>query len=68
MANDPGEAPGPLGVMHVGTLVARIKDPEFSLPQSARTGTNRIVGRCAASQIASASTVSFFCRLTNGLT
>ena len=27
----------PQGVMHVGALVARIKDPEFSLPQSART-------------------------------
>jgi hypothetical protein len=28
----------------------------------------RIVGRCAASQIASASAASFFCRFTNGLT
>ncbi len=32
------------------------------------TGTKRIVGRCAASQIASASAASFFCRFTNGLT
>ena len=32
------------------------------------TATNRIVGRCAASQIASASAASFFCRFTNGLT
>ena len=32
------------------------------------TGTNRIVGRCAASQIASASAASFFCRFTNGFT
>ena len=32
------------------------------------TGTNRIVGRWAASQIASASAMSFFCRFTNGLT
>ena len=30
--------------------------------------TNRIVGRCAASQIASASAMSFFCRFTNGFT
>jgi len=30
--------------------------------------TNRIVGRCAASQIASASAISFFCRFTNGFT
>ena len=30
--------------------------------------TNRIVGRCAASQIASASATSFFCRFTNGFT
>src|SRR4051812_2041112 len=32
------------------------------------TATNRMVGRCAASQIASASAMSFFCRLTNGFT
>jgi hypothetical protein len=32
------------------------------------TAANRIVGRCAASQIASASAVSFFCRFTNGFT
>ena len=32
------------------------------------TGTKRIVGRCAASQIASASAASFFCRFTKGLT
>ena len=32
------------------------------------TATNRIVGRRAASQIASASTASFFCRLTKGFT
>ncbi len=30
--------------------------------------TKRIVGRCAASQIASASAASFFCRFTNGFT
>jgi hypothetical protein len=30
--------------------------------------TKRIDGRCTASQIASASAVSFFCRLTYGLT
>src|SRR4051812_33737871 len=30
--------------------------------------TKRMVGRCAASQIASASVALFFCRLTNGLT
>jgi hypothetical protein len=30
--------------------------------------TNRIDGRCAASQIASASVASFFCRFTNGFT
>ena len=32
------------------------------------TATKRIVGREAASQIASASAASFFCRFTNGLT
>jgi len=32
------------------------------------TATKRIVGLCAASQIASASAASFFCRLTKGLT
>jgi len=32
------------------------------------TGTKRMLGRCAASQMASASATSFFCRLTNGLT
>jgi len=32
------------------------------------TATNRIVGRCAASQTASASAASFFCRLTKGFT
>jgi hypothetical protein len=32
------------------------------------TGTNRMVGRCAASQIASASAASFFCRFTWGFT
>ena len=32
------------------------------------TATNRIVGRRAASQIASASTASFFCHLTKGFT
>lgn len=31
-------------------------------------GTKRMFGRCAASQIASASATSFFCRFTNGLT
>ena len=35
---------------------------------SSFTGVNRMLGRCAASQIASASAASFFCRLTNGLT
>ena len=35
---------------------------------SALFATNRIVGRCAASQIASASAASFFCRFTNGFT
>jgi hypothetical protein len=30
--------------------------------------TNRIVGRAAASAIASASAASFFCRFTNGFT
>jgi hypothetical protein len=30
--------------------------------------TNRIVGRCAASQIACASAMSFFCRWTKGFT
>ena len=32
------------------------------------TATKRMVGRCAASQIASASAASFFWRLTNGFT
>jgi hypothetical protein len=32
------------------------------------TATKRIVGRWAASQIASASAASFFCRLTKGFT
>ena len=32
------------------------------------TATKRIVGRDAASQIASASAASFFCRFTNGFT
>ena len=32
------------------------------------TGTKRIVGRVAASQIASASAISFFWRFTNGFT
>jgi hypothetical protein len=32
------------------------------------TCTKRIVGRCDASQIASASAASFFCRFTNGFT
>lgn len=32
------------------------------------TATKRMVGRSAASAIASASTISFFCRLTNGFT
>ena len=32
------------------------------------TATNRMFGRCAASQIASASIASFFCRFTNGFT
>jgi hypothetical protein len=32
------------------------------------TATKRIVGRPAASVIASASAMSFFCRFTNGLT
>ena len=32
------------------------------------TATKRMVGRCAASQIASASAASFFCRFTNGFT
>jgi hypothetical protein len=32
------------------------------------TGTKRIVGLCAASQIASASAASFFWRLTKGFT
>jgi hypothetical protein len=35
---------------------------------SLSTATKRMVGRCAASQIASASAMSFFCRLANGLT
>jgi hypothetical protein len=30
--------------------------------------TNLLLGRCAASQIASASAASFFCRFTNSLT
>ena len=34
----------------------------------ALTGTNRMLGRCAASQMASASAASFFWRRTNGLT
>jgi hypothetical protein len=32
------------------------------------TATNSIVGRVAASAIASASAMSFFCRFTNGFT
>ena len=32
------------------------------------TATNLMVVRCAASEIASASDASFFCRLTNGFT
>ena len=31
------------------------------------TATNRMLGRCTASQIASASIASFFCRFANGL-
>ena len=27
----------PKGIMHIGTLVARVRDPEFPLPESART-------------------------------
>jgi hypothetical protein len=35
---------------------------------SSFTGTKRMFGRCAASQIASALAMSFFCRFTNGFT
>jgi len=41
---------------------------ELACCASSFTATNRIPGRWAASQIASASRASFFCRLTNGLT
>jgi len=40
--------------------------PSFSSDSGA--SKNRIFGRCTASQIASASTASFFRRFTNGLT
>ena len=40
----------------------------FACCASLFTGTKRMLGRWAASQIASASTVSFFCRFTYGLT
>src|SRR4051794_5744083 len=40
----------------------------FACCASSFTGTKRIPGRCAASQIASASATSFFCRLTKGFT
>jgi P-type Ca2+ transporter type 2C len=39
-----------------------------SLLTGEAAGTKRMLGRCAASQIASASAASFFCRLTKGLT
>lgn len=40
----------------------------FAFHRHEATGTKRMPGRWAASQIASASTVSFFCRFTCGLT
>jgi hypothetical protein len=40
----------------------------FACCSSVLTGTKRMLGRWAASQIASASVASFFCRLMNGLT
>ena len=44
------------------------KTRPFACAASLLTLTNRIVGRCAASQIASASAAPFFWRFTNGLT
>ena len=40
----------------------------FACCTSSFTGTKRMLGRWAASQIASASALSFFCRFTYGLT
>ena len=51
------------------TLRPRGVTGAFSVFATALFGvTKRMGGRCAASQIASASAVSFFCRFTNGLT
>jgi hypothetical protein len=40
----------------------------FACCSSVLTGTKRMLGRWATSQIGSASAASFFCRLMNGLT
>ena len=48
--------------------ITRPKADGRRLPLFALDRTNRIVGRCAASQIASASAASFFWRFTNGFT
>ena len=46
----------------------RLDDSAEACAASLLTGTNRIVGRCSASQIASASAMLFVCRFTNGFT
>ena len=59
-------------VDELGSLThQQIAGPEHCsarLLRLAFTDTNRMLGRCAASQIASASAASFFWRLTNGFT
>jgi hypothetical protein len=55
----------------VAVLHEKITGPEHEsrgLGYSLLGATKRMVGRCAASQIASASAASFFWRLTNGFT
>ena len=60
------------GVDALGALAhQKIAGPEttpLACCASSFTGTKRMLGRCAASQIASASASSFFCRFTNGFT
>lgn len=48
--------------------IASAKHHRRSLLFLLLAATKRIVGRCAASQIASASAASFFCLFTKGLT
>lgn len=64
---------GPDGVDELGSLANQeIAGPEHEggrlLLLALHGHEKRMVGRCAASQIASAYMASFFCRFTNGLT